>query len=129
MHYASSGTYMNGTSTYSDITGMSQAITLASSSSKVIVYMTGGGYSSTLTRPGFRITRDGTTVHTVDNIVGHSGAPKVWTGTIIAIDSPGSSGSKTYKLQANSPEGDGYFLRDADGNLAGGSILLIELAS
>ncbi len=94
---------------YSDLTGMSKDITLASSSSKVIVIMTGGGYASTLSRPGFRITRDGTTVHTVDNIIAHSGAPKVWTGTIIAMDTPGSSGTKTYKLQANCPDGDGFF--------------------
>ena len=119
-----SSAFTTASSTYTPITGLSQTITLSSTSSKVMVFYSVFLGQATNSFPNVRLLRDSTAVGigdasgTLDRVTGHS-----WTGggnneaTTMSgnfLDSPSSVASLTYAMHIRAtPSGTQYVNRNA----------------
>jgi hypothetical protein len=104
---------MTGT-TYTDVTGISQSITPSSASSKILVIIQLTASSSTDYGAGVRLVRGSTAIYVGDsadnrypvsapvNGISTNGNYNVGTTTISYLDSPATTSSTTYKIQARS---------------------------
>jgi hypothetical protein len=97
------------TGSFTDITGLSQAITPASTSNKVLVTVQlNATHSATLTGGHIKIVRDSTDIYVGDaagsrtrtSIFVYSGADiQNFSSSIVFLDSPSSASQITYKVQ------------------------------
>jgi hypothetical protein len=134
--------------TFEQITGLNSSITLASSSSKVLIMLTigqastanGASGSFAVTRGGTRIllgaaagTRGQTSIKFYNDSSSHSSG-----FSFIGVDSPGASGSYTYGAQASAQGGTTLYvnrtqinsdLTDSYEHRAASHLTLMEIAS
>jgi hypothetical protein len=104
-----------GMPSFTDVTGMSQAITPSSSSSKILVTVSGHFTNQTSNATnGFRLQRDSTSIFIGDSRGSstrassggtQSGAGNMENFSFTFLDSPNTTSSVTYKLQAGSESG------------------------
>ena len=133
---------------FEQITGLNSSITLASSSSKVLIMLTigqastGDGTSGSfaVTRSGTRIllgAADGTRGRTSIKFYMHSSSHS-YGFSFIGVDSPGASGSYTYGAQASAQNGTTLYVNrtlintdntDSYEHRAASHLTLMEIAS
>ena len=129
---------------FADITGMSQAITPSASNSKILVTICGHTTNEAADKNGFRLVRGSTSIF-IGNSRGSTtrvsaGVQQADSGhvanfSITFLDSPSTTNSTTYKLQAGSENGGTLFFGgtsqsgDAHDLSAPASITLMEIGA
>lgn len=143
------GDIFSTTSTsFVDITGLSASITPSSSSSRILV-MVSGAHGSGGAHSGFvRLTRDGTAIFVGDTASGYTSvsAGNSYGGsgdgnnnemfTFSFVDSPATTSTRTYQLQLGAPQGGIIYVNTLGSNISGqaysvrspSSIILMEIA-
>jgi hypothetical protein len=122
---------------YSDVSGFSASITPASSSSKVLVIVSAcAAHSASNTlllrlKRGSTIIGENPNVGSADSFINfYQGGTAFNTGSRPFLDSPATSSSVTYQIQARVDAATGYLNRHNSGSSYGGScnITLMEIA-
>jgi len=92
-------------------TGLSVTITPQSTTSKIVIYVSGSVYNTTSTGGCITIYRNGTNLSTGGTVSGMMGSPNGATGAgnCIFFDSPASTSALTYTVYAGSTSGTCYF--------------------
>jgi hypothetical protein len=130
-----------GAGAYTNVTGLSVAITPKFSTSKILVlYSIGlvctGGYSSSILLRGSTILGQGTAGSSLNGTAAGSGynltdTGILWNHSAIFLDSPATTSATTYQIQV-APSGSGqtvYVNQTANGSLGGSSfITVMEIA-
>ena len=124
--------FASGSTSYTDITGLSASITPSSSSNKVLVrvaVMVGTG--NTANDNHMRVLRGSTNILTTDYIVRSdesTSACKEY--TIEVLDSPSTTSSTTYKVQGKVESNEIFVNRRGDSSVMGQStVTLMEVAA
>ena len=124
--------FASGSTSYTDITGLSASITPTSSSNKVLVrvaVMVGTG--NTANDNHMRVLRGSTNILTTDYIVRSdesTSACKEY--TIEVLDSPSTTSSTTYKVQGKVESNEIFVNRRGDSSVMGQStVTLMEVAA
>lgn len=121
-------TFSMSGNTFTDVTGISQAITPSSTSSKILVIIQLTTSSSTDYGAGVRLVRGSTTVYVGDsagnrypvsapvNGISSNGNYNVATTTISYLDSPSTTSSTTYKVEARAGASGSLFYLNRSSN-------------
>ena len=106
---------------FTDISGLSVAITPTSSSSKILVFVALGSISHNLQSVGFRLLRDSTQIGGASSTALQSGFTNVFadeeyimSASHCFLDSPATTSATTYKLQWRNAAGTVYLGRYFD---------------
>ena len=114
---------------FSDITGLSVAITPSATSSKVLVMCTTTGYSgNTVAKSEYTLLRGSTNLSSTDVIARIFGANDIQSSiTMIVLDSPSTTSATTYKAQFRRSGGSGTAIAQQNNTL--GTITVMEIGA
>jgi hypothetical protein len=120
-------TFDTTSTSYVDITGLSLDITPTSTSSKILINVSGvGGNDSSHTRVSLRLLEDSTAI--VDHAVGLASDSQLAGFAINFLSSPSTTSSITYKLQLRQDNaGNGAQINRSDSDTAAKGITTITL--
>ena len=113
----------NTTSTsFTDITDLSVAITPSSTSNKILVSVNIGTHDSTsATTYAYQLVRDSTAIglgstSTAATMGGTINADRAEGQSMTFLDTPNTTSATTYKLQVRSPSGNTFYINERQGN-------------